>query len=94
VSTCGRVRRVRDDGIGITLWGQTEHVVSETQAVELAMNILAARVGAAMSPEAIAAFVASLPDEWAPPPIDARVTVYGSAGPYRPTNPEDQGDGA
>jgi hypothetical protein len=25
---------------------------------------------------------------------DARFTVYGSAGPYRPTSPEDDGDGA
>lgn len=35
----GRVRRLGDDAIGITLWGATEHVVTLCQAGALAALI-------------------------------------------------------
>lgn len=37
----GRVRKLRDDGIGITLWGGVEHVVTLCQAAALAAEISA-----------------------------------------------------
>jgi hypothetical protein len=100
VSGTFRVRRVRKNGIGVSIWGGTENVITDAAAADLACALIA-EVNH-KTPIADAALPSGRPLSDAAKDLIRQAvrpeaafgkpfTVYGSAGPYRPTNPEDDG---